>query len=100
MICGDIDAPDSLLTKMVAAISLGTTVMLLLLTFAFVSFGIYKMGYFVARGLDWKTPPEIQMYEKYINYKQYEDGSFEATLKDGNHTKITGCIVGAICREN
>lgn len=99
LVCEDIDGTQDAWFTKVGEVLLGVIVGLIAAVFiAGVSFGIYKLGYFMARGLEWKSPPEIQMYEKYLYYKQYEDGSYEATLKD--NTKVTGCIAGALCRED
>lgn len=58
---------------------------------------IYQFGYFLARGLEWKRPPQVQLYEKYNSYRMYEDGSYQAEYRDG--TKIKGCITDALCND-
>ena len=58
---------------------------------------VYWFGYFLIRGVEWKRPPQVQLYEKYNSYRMYEDGSFQAEYRDGTHIK--GCIAGALCND-
>lgn len=58
---------------------------------------LYWFGYFLARGVEWKRPPQVQIYEKYNYYRMYEDGSYSAEYRDG--TKVSGCITGALCND-
>lgn len=58
---------------------------------------VYYVGFFLARGLEWKRPPLEQLWEHYNHVRIYEDGSYSGETKDGK--QVSGCLSGGLCND-
>lgn len=58
---------------------------------------VYWVGFFMARGMEWKRPPLDQLWEHYNHIRIYEDGSYSGETKDGQ--RVSGCLTGGLCND-
>lgn len=59
---------------------------------------LVSLGFLAGVYVAWQpSDPLERVYKAYNNVRIYEDGSWEGNDRNGLH--VTGCIVGALCRD-